>query len=246
MADCDRLYNPAMQLLCEDIPRICADREIYESLLELDGRCLVEFGCGAAANTRLLASGGATREIIAFEVDERQHARNLAAPPLPNVSFRYGGAEAIDLPDASADVVFMFKSLHHVPRAELGRALGEIHRILKPRGYLYVSEPLFMGAFNDIIRLFHDEEAVRRAAFDALCVAVDAGLFEAVDEVFYRAPSSYRDFADFDARMIRVTHTAHRLTPAVYAEVERRFAAHCTADGARFENPMRVDLLRRR
>lgn len=234
-----------MQLLSEDCTRVSGDREMLESLLELDGKRLVELGCGAAANTRMLAQGGPDREVIAFEVDERQHASNLAAPPLPNLRFLYGGAESIDLPAASVDVVCMFKSLHHVPRAALGKALAEIHRVLVPGGHLYVAEPLFMGAFNDIIRLFHDEEAVRRAAFEALCAAVDLGLFEPVTEVFYRAPSSYRDFADFEQRMIGATHTEHRLSQEVHAEVARRFAAHCTAGGARFENPMRADLLRR-
>lgn len=234
-----------MQLLSDSFPRLSGDREMLESLLMLDGKRLVELGCGGAANTRMIAQGGAGRQVIAFEVDARQHAANLAAAQLPNLDFRYGGAESIALPDHSVDVVYLFKSLHHVPRAALGRALAEIHRVLVPGGHLYVAEPLFMGAFNDLIRLFHDEEAVRRAAFEALCAAVDLGLFEPVTEVFYRAPSSYRDFADFEQRMIGATHTEHRLTPDVHEEVARRFAAHCTAGGARFENPMRADLLRR-
>ena len=71
-----------MQLLSEDCTRVSGDREMLESLLELDGKRLVELGCGAAANTRMLAQGGPDREVIAFEVDERQHASNLAAPPL--------------------------------------------------------------------------------------------------------------------------------------------------------------------
>jgi ubiquinone/menaquinone biosynthesis C-methylase UbiE len=183
--------------------------------------------------------------VLAFEVDRSQHALNLAAPPLANVSFRYGGAEAIDCMDASVDVVMMFKSLHHVPLAAMPGALREIHRVLKPGGHLYVCEPLFVGDFNDILQLFHNEQLVREAAFKALQAAVDQHLFELVAEEFYLTPSSFRDFAEFEQRVIGVTHTAHHLSAEVHAEVQRHFAAHCGARGAQFHNPMRADLLRK-
>lgn len=234
-----------MQLLQHPIERLCGDRDVYERLLALDGKRVVELGCGTALNTRALATGGRDRRVLAFEVDRVQHARNLQAPPLPNVTFLFGGAQAIACDDASVDVVVMFKSLHHVPVDAMPGALREIHRILVPGGQLYVCEPLFAGDFNDILRLFHDEERVRAAAFEALRSAVDAGLFELVTEEFYLAPSSFRDFGEFEQRVIGVTHTAHHLTPEVRAEVERRFAAHCGPGGARFSNPMRADLLRK-
>jgi SAM-dependent methyltransferase len=232
-----------MQLIRDDIERVASDRDMYEEMLSLDGKLLVELGCGAAANTRALAGAGHGRRVLAYEVDRIQHELNLAAAPLANVSFRYGGAEAIDCADASVDGVMMFKSLHHVPLAVMPRALREIHRILKPGGFLYVTEPLFAGDFNHILRLFHDEQGVRAAAFAALVAAVEDGLFELGAEAFYLAPSSFRDFADFEQRIIGATHTAHRLTPEVHAAVRERFAAHCGEDGARFRNPMRADVL---
>jgi hypothetical protein len=45
--------------------------------------------------------------------------------------------------------------------------------------------------------------------------------------------------------VLGVTHTRHRLTPELLAEVRRRFEAYRTSDGARFGQPIRVDLLRR-
>lgn len=238
------ISSPApMQLLRDDIERVASDRDIYEALLPLDGKLIVELGCGAAANTRALAGAGRERRVLAYEVDPIQHALNLAAPAQPNVSFRYGGAEAIDCADRSVDGVMMFKSLHHVPVDAMPRALREIHRILKPGGFFYVCEPLFAGDFNHVLRLFHDEQRVREAAFKALAAAVSAGLFELGAEQFYLAPSSFRDFADFEKRIIGVTHTAHRLSPEVHAAVRERFAAHCGADGARFRNPMRANVL---
>lgn len=232
-----------MHLIRDDIERRCGDREMVERLLELDGKRVVELGCGAAVNTRALAAAGRDRRVLAYEVDQTQHQLNLATPPQPNVEFRYGSAAAIDCADGSVDVVMMLKSLHHVPREALPQALREIHRVLIVGGLFYVCEPLFAGAFNDILKLFHDEQRVRAAAFGALQDAVASGLFDLAAEEFYLTPSSFRDFAEFEQRVIKVTHTSHCLTPALLADVARSFATHCGADGARFYNPMRVDVL---
>jgi hypothetical protein len=55
----------------------------------------------------------------------------------------------------------------------------------------------------------------------------------------------FADFADFEAKVIGVTHTRHVLTPTVLAEVRSRIEARRSADGLRFAQPLRVDLLRR-
>ena len=44
----------------------------------------------------------------------------------------------------------------------------EVLRVLKPSGFLYVLEPVAAGDLNDIMRLFHDEAAVRSAAQAAI------------------------------------------------------------------------------
>ena len=87
---------------------------------------MLELGCGRAEKTRTLAESGRPKAIIALEVDTIQHARNLEITDLPQVSFRQGGAEAIPADDASADIVIMFKSLHHVPVEHMDQALKEI------------------------------------------------------------------------------------------------------------------------
>jgi hypothetical protein len=59
-------------------------------------------------------------------------------------------------------------------------------------------------------------------------------------------PVSYRDFADFEQRMMRPTFADHRIDDAKLAEVRAEFEPHCGPDGARFTRPMLVRLLRRR
>jgi SAM-dependent methyltransferase len=205
----------------------------------------LELGCGTGRQTRLLAAGGKFGAILALEVDRRQHEKNLAIDDLPGVHFALGGAEAIPAADASVDAVFLFKSLHHVPIEELDQAFREMHRVLAPRGLVYISEPVFGGDYNEILRLFHDERRVREAAFEATCRAVDTGLFALVSQTFFRAKVGYKSFADFEQKVIQVTHTEHHLSPALHEQVRAKFEAHLSPDGARFLAPFRVDLLRK-
>lgn len=219
--------------------------EIMERCLPLTGATVLELGCGGAWMTREIAERYRPAAIIATEVDRIQHEKNLLIDDLPGVRFVYGGAEAIDLPDAGVDVVIMLKSLHHVPLELMDTGLREIHRVLKPGGLAYISEPVYAGDFNDIMKLFHDEQVVRQAAFEAVCRALDAGLFVSEEEIFFNAPGHYDDFAEFDRRMLQVTHTEHRIDAALYKKIEAAFNHHVGPDGAHFLRPSRVDLLRK-
>ncbi len=211
--------------------------------LPFDGARVLELGCGRAEKTRLLAETGRPNEIIALEVDQIQHAKNLQASDLPTVRFAQGGAEAIPADDASVDIVLMFKSLHHVPIALMDQALGEIARVLRPGGLAWISEPVYGGDLNEVFRLFHDEKAVREAAFAAVSRAVSTGGLRLQEQLFFNTRSFFESFEQFDSRMIRVTHSNHQLSPELYAAVRERFNSFMTPEGATFINPQRVDLL---
>lgn len=234
-----------MQIANDQIDVTCPEPDIYNRLLNLDGKHILELGCGAAEITRHIATGGDDRRITALEVDRVAHEKNLQIDDLPNVLFDLAGAEAIPLADASVDIVFMFKSLHHVPMDQMDKAMQEIHRVLKPGGLAYVSEPVFAGEFNDVLRLFHDEQKVRQAAFETVKKAVDSGLFKLVDEVFFNSPMHFESFAAFENKVIGATHTEHHLDDALYQTVKTAFEKHLGDDGAHFEMPIRVDLLQR-
>ena len=127
----------------------------------------------------------------------------------------------------------------------MSTAFAEIRRVLKPGGLAYISEPVFAGDFNEILRLFNDEQRVRQLAFAAVESAVASGGFELVEEIFFNTPVKFEDFAEFERLILGVTHTRIELSAEVLEEVKRRFARHAKADGVRFEQPIRVDLLRR-
>jgi len=232
-----------MKISIEHIDKTCPETEIYHELLVLDGKHILELGCGSAMITLDIATAGPGRTVTALEVDEAAHDKNLQITDLPNVVFGLAGAQEIPLEDESVDVVFMFKSLHHVPQELMEPSMREIHRVLKPGGRVYISEPIFAGDFNEILRMFHDEQAVREAAFATVKKAVDDSLFNLVGQTFFNSPSMFEDFADFEERILRVTHTNHELDDTLYQEVKQKFEQHMGEDGAHFTMPIRVDLL---
>jgi ubiquinone/menaquinone biosynthesis C-methylase UbiE len=234
-----------MKISTQQIEISCPESDIYNRLLTLDGKHILELGCGSADITRNIANSGENRKITALEVDEFAHNKNLQITDLPNVTFALAGAQQIPLEDESVDVVFMFKSLHHVPQELMEPSMREIRRVLNPGGLAYISEPVFAGDFNELLRLFHDEQEVRQAAFDIVKKSVDDGLFQLVEEVFFNSPMRFENFEEFENNTIRATHSDHNLDQALYDEVKQRFEQHVGDDGAHFLMPIRVDLLQK-
>jgi len=226
-------------------PLIDDELTVLAALVPLAGQRIIELGCGAADMARKLLGRYPDSRVTGLEVDQRQHAKNLAAPQ-PGLEFVAAGAQAIPFPDAGFDLALMLKSLHHVPLQLMAQALAETARVLRPGGHLYVSEPVYAGALNDLVRLFNDERVVRAAAQAALDEALRTAAWEQVAEQRFEMPARFRDFADFEQRMMRPTFVDHRIDDAMLATVRAAFEPHCTAEGARFTRPMHARLLCRR
>lgn len=226
-------------------PRVERDElSVLNRLVPLAAQDIIELGCGAARLAReLLVRYPATR-VTGLEVDAIQHARNLAAPA-ERLRFIAAGAQAIPLPDAQFDLALMLKSLHHVPQLIMDQALAEVHRVLRPGGHLYVSEPVFAGALNEITRLFNDEQAVRAAAQAALDRALATGAWAQVAERRFDMPAHFADFAAFERRMLDVTFAERHLDGELRERVRARFEPHMGPGGAHFQRPMHVRLLRK-
>jgi SAM-dependent methyltransferase len=89
------------------------------------GRTVVDLGAGTGKLTRLLLPSGA--RVVAVEPIPEMRAHIEGAEVLD------GTAEAIPLPDASADVVAVAQAFHWFDH---DRALPEIHRVLREDGRL--------------------------------------------------------------------------------------------------------------
>ena len=86
-----------MKIASEKIDLSCPEPEIYNRLLSLDNKHILELGCGSAQITRDIATSGTKRKVTAFEVDEIAYEKNLQIKDLPNVTFGLAGAQEIPL-----------------------------------------------------------------------------------------------------------------------------------------------------
>jgi SAM-dependent methyltransferase len=166
-------------------------QEVLAELVPIDGRVVVDVGCGTGALVRWLTSRGA--EAVGVEIEPGTLARAREQEPAGAERYVEGGGEALPLDDDFADVVVFGQSLHHVPAASMDGALAEAARVARPGGTVYVQEPVAQGEFFELLRMVDDETEVRALAQAALRRAGDAGL-RLEREVSFDAPVALPDF----------------------------------------------------
>lgn len=115
-----------------------------EAAVELLGPCgglrVLDLGCGEGHVARRLARHGA--QVVGVDPTRAllEAARAAERDQPLGIDHRLGGAEHLgSVGDATIDAVLAVLSLHHVE--ELGAALGEAHRVLRPGGRLVAVVP---------------------------------------------------------------------------------------------------------
>jgi len=94
-------------------------------------RCL-DLACGTGDICDLLAARFPTAEIVGLDLTPEMLEEARRRPHAENISFVEGDMAATGLPDAEFDLVTGSYALRNAP--DLGQALTEIHRVLKPGG----------------------------------------------------------------------------------------------------------------
>ncbi len=219
-----------------------SDLDVVDKLVDVSGLDLVDAGCAAGDAARGLAERGAT--VMGVEPDPVQAESNRSKSPTPGVTLLEAGAQALPAEDNSADGVFLFRSLHHVPEDLMDQALKEAARVLKPEGFLFVVEPAMDCTFYRLMQPFHDERKMRTLAQAALDRTA-SGLFE--EAAKYQCIQRPK-FADFDAFVDMFTGMSfNRITREMMdqPEVRDNFDAARTDDGYVFEQPMLINIYRR-
>lgn len=111
---------------------------------ELQGKRVLEVGCGQGIGLEIVSALGAARA-IGFDLDPAMIAlaQSRVASGSWGAAAYVGDATAISAPDSSFDAVVEYAILHHIPPWR--DALGEIARVLRPGGVFY---------FEDFLRGF--------------------------------------------------------------------------------------------
>ena len=99
---------------------------------------IVEFGCGYGRVLGILFDHG-YRNLVGFDPAPAMIAE--ARKRVPDVTLNTFSTPRIPLPDGSSDAVILFAVLTCVPGDDAQRAIvGEIERVLRPDGLLYISD----------------------------------------------------------------------------------------------------------
>jgi ubiquinone/menaquinone biosynthesis C-methylase UbiE len=165
--------------------------EILSRYLSFSGNVWVDVGCGTGEMVRWMAGQGA--EAIGIDLDSMV-AKAAESPQTDGERYLVGRAQALPLPDHSADALLYVASLHHVPVGEMHSALAECARVMRPSASAFFIEPVAQpGAYSEIVRLVKDEARVQAEAHEALNRAHRVGLVTRVEECYYLE----RSFEDF-------------------------------------------------
>jgi len=127
------------------------------------GLHVLDIACGEGYGSAILAR--CAKEVTGVDISHEavEHAVERYGD-VPNLSFRQGSATAIPSADASVDAVVSFETLEHLTQHD--EMLAEIHRVLKPGGFLILSSPNKKVYSDD--RNFYNEFHVRELYFEEL------------------------------------------------------------------------------
>ncbi len=219
--------------------------DVLLETVPLKGKVVVDVGCGDGALVRLMAGQGA--RVTGIETNPKQLAKARATNRVADETYIDGIAQSLPMKEGSVDVVVFSNSLHHVPVEDQGRALAEAERVLVPGGVIFISEPLAEGSNFDVVRVVHDETVVRAKALEAIRAASQWGL-EPVREMTHVQHSRVADFEAFRQRQIAVDPTRAAVVDERQTEIRAAFERHGrrAEDGWWFDQPMRINLLRKR
>lgn len=147
---------------------------IFHNLACLDGKRVLDLGCGLGGKTCYFAKQGA-RLAVGVDRDPQlvSGATSLAAAKgFADVKFVVGDAKRLPLRTGSFDIVIMTDVVEHIPRPNIDLGLAESLRVLRPGGRLFLhfppwTSPLAGHLYDKLwlpwVHLLFSEDALRES-----------------------------------------------------------------------------------
>ena len=164
---------------------------------DLNGKIVLEIGCGSGRITQLYANSA--QFVVGIEPEMADVSE--AARTIPNASFLCGSGMNMPFPSESFDIILFTLSLHHHPHCL--DALSEARRIVSSSGQVLVLEPTPESQIQRFCNIFVNEDH-RLAAVEKALPRCDLEITSR--ECF----TTYWEFSDFeDAANYAFTYYNH-------------------------------------
>ncbi len=224
---------------------IRTDGSVLREVLTLQGLRVLDIGSGAGGLVRSMTRHGA--RVTGLECGAAQLEKAYATAREGDEEYVEGVGQDLPFEDASFDAAVFFNSLHHIPVEHMSAALGEAARVVRPGGTVYIAEPIASGSGFELHAPIDDETMVRAQAYGALSNVQASDLIQE-REIAYETMYHYADYEEFRDESVRIDPTRAALFEAMDTELRESFehlGIHDTEKGWRFDQPMRVNVLRK-
>jgi SAM-dependent methyltransferase len=133
----DRVAREYATRMFDELQHKQLDRELLDRFSESvrDAGPACDIGCGPGQVARYLHERG----VQVCGVDLSPAMVQVARALNPAIEFQQGDMLALDIPSGAWAGITAFYSIIHVPRGDVGRALTELNRVLRPGGLLLLS-----------------------------------------------------------------------------------------------------------
>lgn len=150
-------------------------RKLFEGALPSEP-VLLDAGCGQGKSFKHLRQVFAPSRLLGVDADPDSLTMSRAEARTHGINVELIGSDcaALQLPDASVDMLFCHQTFHHLVEQE--QALAEFYRVLKPGGYLLFAESTEAYIDTWVIRwLFRHPMHVQKSAGQYLQMIRDQG-----------------------------------------------------------------------
>lgn len=147
---------------------------------------LLDAGCGQGKSFRRLREVFAPSRLLGVDADPDSLTMSRAEARAQGIDIELIGSDcaALQLPDASVDLLFCHQTFHHLVEQE--QALAEFYRVLKPGGYLLFAESTEAYIDTWVIRwFFRHPMHVQKSAEQYLQMIRDQGFAFGPQNVSY-------------------------------------------------------------
>ena len=147
---------------------------------------LLDAGCGQGKSFKRLCDVFAPSRLLGVDADPDSLTMSRTEARVQGINIELIGSDcaALQLPDASVDLLFCHQTFHHLVEQE--KALAEFYRVLKPGGYLLFAESTEAYIDTWVIRwLFRHPMHVQKSAAQYLQMLRDQGFVFGPQNVSY-------------------------------------------------------------